>query len=323
MQENDALDFIPQKVESGRMTAKEAAMRILEEIYTNPGRFNLLDMDEDERSDFLLGILPKLQRIVQRYDKSLGPLGAYVFYSLPGFRLTWERKKYDMETAKRGARASVRSIYEDSLERRPMLVSEPRVAEPPVRLKKSEREKEEAPLIFRRIFNRRERFVESKKTFLEKRAAVALALKSAWYIDDSTVKRLSAYCGCPSDCFAETVEKIRSLLLKKNERRLDLEKRRDKAWFFICKYRERLAGLEPNSNDWRKIKRKLEYQLASWKHKNAELSRGGMQMAPKISELARILRVHPNRISLFLKYAKKMEASGETALLGDLAEEDL
>ena len=46
-----------------------------------------------------------------------------------------------------------------------------------------------------------------------------------------------------------------------------------------------------------------------------------MTLAPRNNELAKILKVKPYRISVFLNYAKKLEKSGERLLCADDGED--
>ncbi len=314
--ECEILDLIPERLERGELSKKEAAMKIMEVLYTNPGRFNLLDMEEDERSDFLLEMLPKFEGLMDRYDKSLGPLGAYIYFSIPGMRLSWSKKRLEAAAGDRAAAPSVKSIYEASSAKKTLAVYES-----PAFSGRGRQTYEEAPLVFKRIFSRPGRKLETREISFKQRSALVLALKSAWYIDDKKIQQVSGYCGCSSQCVAETLEKIKNSLVEKNEQRERLEQMRSKAWYFVCKYRERLASLEPGTEAWKKTKKKLDYQLSSWKNKTRLLQGCRMTVAPKNKDLAKILSIKPYRISAYLKYAKKMAETGEKLTASDSLDE--
>ena len=306
------LDMIPQMLEEGKMTKREAVMKVLKVVYTNPGRFNLLDMEEDERSDFLLASLPRFEKILERYDKSHGPIGAYIFYSMPGIRIYWTKKKSEEAAIQRAAKRSLGNIYE--IEQDSINSAFGGKEEGALKIKDSGGENLEMPLLFKRVFGRRTNLLEPKSVFYKKRAAFVLALKSAWYIDDESVGKLSGYCGFSQECVFKAIHKIKKGLEERSVQRADLEARRDKAWYFVCKYREQLARMDPSSERFRQMTRKLEYQLKAWKKKTKLLQSCQMTLAPKNNELARMLKIKPYRISLLLSYAKKMVASGETLL---------
>ncbi len=321
MQEQDELDALPQKFKDGILTEKEAAMKMLEIIYMSPGRFNLMDMDEDERSDFLLSSLPRFERLFRRYDKSFGPLGAYLFYSIPGIKSSWLRMKADKTTERRAMMPCVKKLYEDAAVKSGLLVAEP--AEIKNRGKISREEKCEPQLVFRRIFARRENFLEPKELFYKKRAALTLALKSAWYIDDKAAEKVSGFCGFPLDSVLQTLDKVKNGLLEKSAARADMQERRDRAWYFVCKYRERLFGLDPANPKYKVLKRKLDFQMNVWKKKNRLLQSGQMSLAPRNKDLAKLLKIKPYRIGVYLNYAKKMAEAGETIFDSDSSSLDI
>ncbi|MBR5096740.1 MAG: hypothetical protein IK094_06500, partial [Treponema sp.] len=122
------------------------------------------------------------------------------------------------------------------------------------------------------------------------------------------------YCGLPEKSFFKTALIIKRSLLERSERRAKIEEMRDKAWLFVCKYREQLARMDPECGRFKIVKRKLEYQLNSWKNKNKILQSCHLALSPRNKDLAKLLKVKAYRLSVFLKYAKKMAASGESLL---------
>ena len=139
-----------------------------------------------------------------------------------------------------------------------------------------------------------------------------MALKSAWYLDDDSVAKISEYCGFSFESVFKMVKEIKENLAERSKQRADIEARRDKSWYFVCKYREQLARMDPSGERYRHTKKKLEYQLNSWKNKTQILQSGQMTLAPKNKYLSKILKIDPAKISMLLNYAKKMVASGET-----------
>jgi len=313
------LDLIPQMLDQGKMTKEEAVMKILEGVYTNPGRFNLLDMEEDERSDFLIESISKIEGILERYNKRLGPLGAYLFYSIPGIRMSWTKKMAEDAAGKRAAKRNLKNLYEIEVEKNSRLAFAKE--EGGLKIKDAGGKKIEEPLIFKRVFGRRKNLLEPKEVFYKKRAAFVLALKSAWYIDDSSLGKISGYCGFSEERVFKTVRKIKDSLLERSEKRAQMEACRDRAWGFICKYREMLARTDPASPKFKELKKKLDYQIHSWKNKTRILQSCKMALAPRNKDLAKLLKVKPYRISVFLNYAKKLEKSGEKLVSADEGED--
>ncbi|MBO7122749.1 MAG: hypothetical protein J6V90_05660 [Treponema sp.] len=309
MIEDCELDSIPKLLELGKMTKKEAVMKIMQVVYTNPGRFNLLDMDEDERSDFLLDAFKRFDGLLDRYKKSVGSLGAYIYYSISGIKMTWARKKGEELSIKRAIRRDFKNIYENALEKSERLA---KANDDLMRLKDAGMGGSDEPLVFTRILGRRSNYLETKEIFYKKRAAFVLALKSAWYLDDKKLGAICDYCKLPQKSFFKTAFIIKRSLVERSEKRAKIEEMRDKAWLFVCKYREELARLDPKCERFKLVKKRLEYQLNSWKNKNKILQSYQLSLSPRNKDLAKMLKIKSYRLSVFLNYAKKMAAAGET-----------
>lgn len=309
---NDELDLIPQMMEQGKLTKKEAVMKILEHIYKNLGRFDLLDLEEDDLSDFLMEMLPKFEGLLDRYDKSLGPLGAYIYYSIPGVRMSWKKRKWENAASNIATKRELKSVYEYELQDSSRIDLDKMDAK--LKVKDSVGTSSDEPLVFRRVLDRRLNCLVPKEVFYKKRAAFVLALKSAWYIDDSSIGKVSDYCGFSKERFIEAMEKIKSDLLERSEKRAVIEANRDKAWAYVCKYREMLSKMAPSTPMYDLYKKKLDYQLNSWKKKTKLLQSCQMVLSPRNKELAKLLKIKPYRVSMILSYARKMVASGESFL---------
>ena len=93
---NIILDEIPNLVKENKLSEQEACVQIYITLYTNPGRFNLLDLDKDSRSEFLLDFLQhKTTNLLKNYKVNINkPLPGLVglkvensgFKSLDGLR---------------------------------------------------------------------------------------------------------------------------------------------------------------------------------------------------------------------------------------------
>lgn len=307
--DEQSLDALPKEIAAGRLTVDAAAMKIMETIYTNPGRFGLSDMDEDARSDFLLEVLPRLSALLERHKESVAPFAAYLHASLPGFRRTWQKKIIEKTLEDRAMAPSVREIYEIAERKRMLAVAEPSSADSSGVRSDS---LADGRLIFKRILGPQRKSLAPLEKVYRQRSALVLALKSAWYIDDEAADKVTGYCGCSKEYFLEQLERMRGLLQKKSRRAADLAEKRDRAWFFICKYRERLLHLEKGSRLYDETLKKLEYQIRSWKTKTRLLQSSTLRISPNNSELAACLEIPVHQVSIYLKYARDMQKRGET-----------
>ena len=81
------LNSIPQKVLDGSLSIKEAVMSVMRIAYTNPACFLIKDMDEDDRSDFLIDCLPHFEKMILRHDEKIGQFGLYLYHSMAGLKM--------------------------------------------------------------------------------------------------------------------------------------------------------------------------------------------------------------------------------------------
>lgn len=289
------LDCLPVKIRLGAISKKEAAMKVMEAVYTNPFRFNLQTMDEDDRSDFLIDMLPKFENLLERYEPLRSPFGAYLYYSLPGLRKTWSRRKIDNSMGQKAMASSVQDIYDYKNERILRVASPSSIEERFQTLLKEHSMKEEKTKIF------------------QKRSAMVLALKSAWYIDDKQIEKISDFCECPKDVIMDKVQTLRDGLVEKREKHDDLTKKRDRAWYFICKYRDQLSRIDKDSKAYYDNIRKLKYQLNSWKKKNNLIKKSVQRICPDNNTIAKTLNLDPHKISAYINYAKELSKNQETS----------
>lgn len=321
MQKNE-LDSLPELVALGKIGKNQAAMKVLEILYTNPARFGLQTMDEDERSDFLLQALPKFETMLERHNERISPFGAYLFYSIPGMKITWAKKRIEDARGERAMKNSIEEEFKNGEEEPLLEVANPsgRVAQRR-RIRKeifpdasafTARKKEEFRDIGK-IFAKQGRATIARNSLHEKRSALVLALKSAWYMDDGQIEKISDFCGCPKETFMEKVHDVRNTLVEKSERHDSLVQKRDKAWFFICKYREEISRMEKGGAEYEKQKRKLNYQLNAWKRKNRLLQKCNYRVSADNETVAKALNVSAHKVSTYLNYARRMAQEKEAA----------
>ncbi len=307
--QKDELDKIPLLVRKGILTKEKAAMKILEIAYTNPARFRLLSMSEDDRSEFLLDILPKLEGLILRHDPAVSPFGAYVYLSMPGLKATWLRKRYDRENIEKVLAPCLEEIYKDKADRQESCLAD---TEQRPSQKEEYTSGKNDRLVFKRVFTHQYKNLCPRGTVSAKRSALILALKSAWYMNDEKITKLSSYCGCPEKALSDKFASLRCGLEKKSQKHAEIVGRRDRAWYFICKYREKLLNLDRDSALYDIVRRKLEYQIKSWKTKNRLLENYRYKISPNNKEIENLVGIDRHRISAYIRYARDLADSGNT-----------
>lgn len=62
-------------------------------IYENHEHFFLNYLDEDERYDFILSLLPLLERIATSFDRRKASLEQYLHFLIKHYKLSWKRDR--------------------------------------------------------------------------------------------------------------------------------------------------------------------------------------------------------------------------------------
>lgn len=302
------LDKIPEYIRNGKLSKQNASMEIFTILYTNPARFNLHTMDEDERSDFLVSMIPKFESYIDRYDQNQCPFGAYIFNIVSWIKTTWTKKQGLNKTNPLTFQKTILDHYpvftDEDTSLKYIHSLSPQLSENLLQL----HEEKTPQLIFRQIFDSGEKgkYVFKKPELTQsRRIALLLALKSAWYISDEQIEKISIFCGCPPQAISTTVEKLKENLENKAKSHERLCEMRDKAWYFICIYRNMLEKMEKDTEEYLDLKRKLNYQEHVWVVKNNMLKNCKSRISPTNTDVAEAVGIKPSRVSFYMGMAKK------------------
>lgn len=305
------LDEIPNLVKKNELSYQQACIQVYKIIYTQPARFNLFDMDEDVRSDFLLEFLQKkLHGILQNFDSQTAPFGAYVFYSLQLAKLSFLKKVKFQKEAKRIFMQDNFLQYEEQMQNTADSVMKVSEEDPKYVVKP---EKDEIPqLAFKALYKKiphRLALADSTQRRL-KQGVLILALKSAWYINDSEINRVSSICKISSKVLTELVCKIKSNLISKALCRKSVEDYRGKAFFLMSKYKSQIKSMEDKSKEVvEQIQKKLDYQTKVFFTKDSMLKGGRFRICPTNSEVAKLIGISTKAVSNYLMRIKTIDFS--------------
>lgn len=307
---NIKLDDIPDLVKSKKLSSNEACIQIYLILYTNPARFNIHDMDEDARSDFLLYFLQKKTlRLLENYDPLISPFGAYIYKTIQTSRMTFCSKLSEQSNYRQVCFEDSQNSYYEQMEYTQNKVTE--IAEPKKKFNLNSDSNEIPQLVFKRVFQKAQHrlcVAESQDRKL-KRGLLILALKSAWYISDEQIQKVSMFCQIPPSVLTSTVCSLKSGLITKALNRKVIEDNRNRAYSFVRNYRMQMAQ---NKDSMDKIKftqlqKKLDFQFDSWFTKNAKLKSGALRISPSNSEVANALGLTSRLVSFYMRKLKDID----------------
>lgn len=307
---NIKLDDIPDLVKSKKLSTNEACIQVYLILYTNPARFNIHDMDEDTRSDFLLYFLQKkAQQLLENYNPLISPFGAYIYKTIQTSRMTFCSKLSEKSNYSQICFEDSKNSFYEQMEYTENQVTD--VAEPAKKFDLHSESQEIPQIVFKRIFQKaphRLAVAESQDRKL-KRGILILALKSAWYINDEQIQKVSTFCQIPPSVLTTTVCRLKSGLITKALNRKIIEDNRNRAYSFVRNYRMQLAQGEGSMDKikFKRIQKKLDFQFESWFSKNTKLQSGSLRISPSNSEVASALGLTSRLVSFYMRKLKDID----------------
>lgn len=278
---------IPYLLEKKVITAEEAENFLWSEIYFNPQKYNLFDLDEDDLSDFLLKFHKRFNHIIEKYDSTKTDFTTFIRCCMMQFKNTWkklEAKNYAElksleEAIQKGNVESIKFVDLDSNPEKIYL--------------KENLETESKKLL-----------QLTKKNISEaKETALILALKACKDMDDDSISKLSKFTEKTEFEIQNMLENMKQNLGSKEKNRNQMLKRRDKSYFQKRKLRIELEKLEEDSSEHRKLKNTYENQIKNWKKTNENLTHRYL-MSPKNSEIAKMLGISTRKVFYCISHAK-------------------
>lgn len=302
------LDDIPELLKSEKLSFKQACLAVYKTVYFNPVLFELTDFDEDERSDFLLYFLQKkIPTMIKNFNPEITSFGSYVYSVLKLIKNDYIQKQIKKSNISRTyIQESILNYdeFQEQIQHSAAIVSDTHEGYIP----QSEEEKNPS-LVYKRFFQvapHRLCVAESRKRKLQ-RGVLILALKSAWYINDEQIKKVSSFCKISSDILSSTVCTLKANLINKALLREEIENNRAKAYCLINNYELELQKQTSYENlpRFEQIEKCLKYHRKSFNTKNNFLKSGYCKIAPTNSEIAKVIGVKNTLIANVLSRFRK------------------
>ena len=86
------LDKLYENYVNGFINSKNLTNKIIESIFLEPQRFGVTIMDSDQKSDFIIYLLQKIEPYILRYSKELSLFSNYIISLVYNLRKSWIRE---------------------------------------------------------------------------------------------------------------------------------------------------------------------------------------------------------------------------------------
>lgn len=248
---NTELNNIPFLIQNGNITLNEAVRTIACFVQKNFKIFGLQNYSEDFRSEIILHILEKGEEIINKYNYSRGEFFPFIYGNIISLINTKKRilaKKTVNDLVIFDHESSYLSFSEEDSYQN---VDLDKIED--FNIKKLDNFSFED-------FCKKIKQIKSKN--ISKRILV-LILRSAFYLSDEQIKKISRYLKIEWEDFQDCIQFLRTDLIKKLDRRKLFEERRNKAFFLRQRYIKQIEILEEKSksNNVLEIRKTLEEKL--------------------------------------------------------------
>ncbi|MDR3247512.1 MAG: hypothetical protein LBT39_01885 [Treponema sp.] len=229
MQENFPLDSCLEDYYQGTLERKKFEGLIFEHIQDNAKRFNLQNWDDDDRTDFLCWLYPRIQRAIDKYHYGGSTFDAYI-----SGMVRWAAREYlSTETA----HIITEQTYWDGMASDMAVYSqEPEYgSDDPLPEKKRP---------FRMVDNPRQ--------------ALLLLLKSYFYVSDDFINRAAPAMGIKKETLNRLVGEMRSIRSTRDEEIRELQLRIYSQYYRCRAFEKRMNAAVKDSGRYFMMKKRLE-----------------------------------------------------------------
>lgn len=299
------IDEIPEKIQKGIYSYEKATWLLLTELYTNARKFLGVTPDDDEKSEFIIFLQPKIKPLIDRYKPDSSPFSAFFYTYVSNTFISWKRRKlrenYNFSVVLANQEefyAEQVDAYEKSESEKIFEVSDSAGAENSINQKYAQEflaKKPEEHTCINRLW--------PGKTSKQKKLTV-LALKNCFYIRDQQVAGISRFCGYPEEILHQKIDELCKKLEKKVAKRKAFIKKRDSSYFFHKKYAMILANMSSSAAFYQKILKKYNFHTAAWQNKRKALENNRLRICPTNKAIAEIVGMSERQVCNYVSSFK-------------------
>ncbi len=299
------LETIIESFQKNEIDSGEMRNRLLEFMFTNKHRLGMTILDEDEFSDFLVFMTPKLERIIGKYTSEIGTFSTY-FIGVLNISRQWWQKKHSEKLQKRRCCTFVSeeayeeksSFYTDNESARSIEINESTVS-----LEELEKKVQEK-LTYKKM-GRSSRNKELKISREEQSATMllVLALKSCYFIDEPMMLKIAEITNRDPQWLSAVLSEARSTIEAKVRHIKKIEQARNASYFFrkqLLMHRQELQDLYSSmiTKD-----EKLKIHTQRWEKCVKAIGKKNHRLSPSNVTVARILGLNARQVAYILKIA--------------------
>ena len=304
------LNLIPNKITNNEISEQDALNLLCEFVQENFPIFGLHKYDSDFRSEVILMLLEKGNRIFDLYDEKLGSFFSYFYRYVQGLKLNLLKRNTINQINEAIAFEHSKENYYEKISKNTIINTSYNLFENDNYI--------ESVLSDENIKTNKEilKILKMHPRGYEKFLLV-LSLKSSYQLTDKYIKIISKTCKISEEKLLNLIEYLNSKIEIKRKRQAILEEKRNKAYFNQKKYEKRLQQFSDEADKFNQFEKKEI--LERYKKTTATFERINNQIFKKTSylmttnkDISNALGICERQVNYYVKEIKKMTNNYKT-----------
>lgn len=307
------LNLLPELIASGEITKEEGLKLLASFVCNNYPIFGLHKYDEDFRSEIFIKVLEKGNKLFDTFNPQSGDFFTFTYCFIKSqIKQTTKTNAKKIIKEKVYFEQSVEHYISDDNNTMDIFSTYAASANPPYSYKKIS-------------LNALKEGIKANKLEKYDRSILVLALKAAFYLNDTQIQKLSNIYEIDLNLLYDLIQYFREEIFPKYNTKQKLIERRNSAYFLHKKYIAQLTLLDSKENINRNferedIQKRNEYQVHNLNALNKKFNEGYLFLRPQTKIVADVLGICERQVNYYLHCLRKGKI--DKKLLEKIKEQD-
>lgn len=315
------VNSVPELIESGKITKKEAVYLISEDLQRNPKSYYLISTDEDVLSELRIRFMEIGVDLLENFKKGSCSFKTFICSLLKYQTLTIIRKNKHIRKTESAYIQHIQVPYElknetytnDEAEFKIMHVKR-RIESAKDKITYKEKRARKSNKLGGKVIKKIKIENPSVKnlasywksrTSIKARTALILALKSGYYMTEENLESVCDYCKISKKLMKEAISNLNKKSEYRKQKIEKMQKMRNHSYTRHIQLEEEIKNPE-NSYKKEKLLEKYKYHTENWKARNEKLKQDGYKISPTNKSLGKVLGIGERQIGNYISNAESV-----------------
>lgn len=320
----DEMERVPELVESGKLTWKQAIREMSIFITQNKGLFMLFKYDDDFISEVVIEFLDRGPEALSQYNPKQGNFFSFTFCFVKNICNGIIKRKTIKNVIEYYTVSESIINYDDKIELyskiKPEDFEQPKVPfnykpvpseafQIAIKSEKYHITKIKDANILEIPLEVREKLKDFSPRIIHN-MIIIMALRSSYYLKDDYIKNITQMFNIDYETFHDVLLKINSEIEDKEKTRKKIETRRNRAYFMHKRIRDQIEYNKEISEDFEYesefLNQKYTKSTVKWNNLNKQMEEGKACIRPTTKIIARVLGISTRQVTYYQTLARKI-----------------